>query len=460
MIRAESLLPLRTYTLESRKGVLGLLEGVAEGVFTLQAVEPENAQELKPRATSFHSCSVADIYEAGAGDVPEARQVKGPLTFRGTGVQLGERVFVTGAELSGMSKPVLASYLLTDALAPPPDLTIPFATVPITGPLAPSWYFIKGLLGGDSTPLCLACTAAGCFLMRRMKQSVAAVTDRELLDNIINLRYVLFIDPSLPPSAQVVYRLARNALVVGPVNFGLQLNTLQVHLRLSATPVDSANNMLITTPMAVSRNLLSIPEEDLKLENVQALQHPTLQVLEQPLLGWLQPQRRMVVNVVAQDGAAQALQVNAFSTPQWAVDFTLALPPFRPLRPGESTAMQTDQLQRLIVSLFQGGSILETLSLNQQSLDSFTEAVAHALTLSLNNADLFLAPLALRVDAQLAVSEGLHASLANGQSITVPYYASSPQAPRLAAYIAAMGAYGIKCTFTDWNAAVHGLQLS
>ena len=458
MITAEAVLVLKAYTklASSVQGVLVKgargyeLEGTIQRGSELGAHAPQNPVTCLRKAT-IHS-SFAD-----AGSLRE-----GPLVLQGRAVSLADsRVALVGLLLgAGEPEEVLASFDVGDVLGCTGHYEIPFGTVSTTGPLAPPWEYARAILQGRAQRALVAC-AGGCFLVDRLRTATLSEAKR-LFENLCNLDIVVEV-PGTERGA-VVYRLASNAVALGPVDFEDALAELQASLRVppsarSRDRLPSTSELQMSASMS-DPNLMS-DSFVVSPQQVREAAPRSFRVLVQPLLRWQLPVRRLELHVEAatdSPGARQRLLLRPWIAHalQMGVDTFLLVPRFAPARPGDNQRTQKDQLERIVRELAEARLISFD---GNSALTIFAREMARALNAAFNESGLFPAPVMTGIRTSLETTHGSHVTLASGGVAVVPEYATRASTARMCALTGPLIAAGLRVVYTPWSRARNGIPV-
>ena len=157
------------------------------------------------------------------------------------------------------------------------------------------------------------------------------------------------------PRGGTIYRLAQNALVVGPDNFDERLAALQNTLKL---PTQARRGSLVaTTPYTISKGILDVDPLGARVTVAQiaGAGDATLHAVLQPVEAWQQARRtlRLAVNARLQDSSSASdnrihLQPFLDAAAHARIDLAVQLPKFRALRAGETAASVRDQFERVL----------------------------------------------------------------------------------------------------------------
>ena len=447
MISPEAVLVLRAYT-TLPGSVQGALLKRARG-YELEGPIERGAQ-LGARSPVI--CLRRATFHSGFADAGTVRE--GPLALQGRGVPLADsRVALVGRVLD-TDEEVLASFEVRDVLRCTGQGHLPFGTVSTAGALAPPWDYARAVLQGTAHRALIAC-AGGCFLVDRLR--AAPLPDaKRLYDNLCALDVVL-----VTPGAEVVYRLASNAIAFAPTGFEDALAELQASLRVP--PSARARERLPSTcELQISASMSDLLGDFVvSQQQVRDAAPSEYAVLVQPLLRWQLPVRRLEMHVEA--SAQLPGPRERFAPRPWVahalhmgVDTFLHVPSFAPPRPGDNRRTQQDRLERIVREL--ADARLPQIS-SDAALDAFAREMAGALNAAFNGSGLFAAPVMTEIRTSLETTHGSQVALPSGAVAVVPEYATQASTARMCAFTGPLVALGLRAVYTPWARARDGIPV-
>jgi hypothetical protein len=458
MITGEAALVLKAYTTLGTS-VQGALLKRARGYELGGAIE-RGAKLGAQAAQAPVVCVKKATIHAGFMDAGRIRE--GPLVLQGQSVPLeGSRVALAGHILGSKApEAVLASFGAGDVLSCSGYDEIPFGTVSTAGPLVPPWEYVQALLEGRAQRALVAC-AGGCFLFDRLRV-VPLDRAQQLFENLCNLDIVLV----APGQSLVAYRLASNAIALGPADFEDTLAELQAALRVppsarSKERLPSTSELQMSASMA-DTNMMS-GAFAVSQQQVRDVAPAPYRILAQPLVQWQLPMRRLEVDVALSSASARAqrLRIRPWLAHalHMGVDAVVTAPPFVPARPGDSQQTQKEQLSRILREAV-GARLPRVTFTDDAALALFAREVTKGLNAAFNSAGLFAGPVTTRLRASLETTRGAPVTLPSGGLAVVPEYATQTSSARMCAFVGPLIAAGLRVSYTPWARARHGIPVA
>uniref|UniRef100_A0A6C0C070 Uncharacterized protein n=1 Tax=viral metagenome TaxID=1070528 RepID=A0A6C0C070_9ZZZZ len=474
MITADTAQILKAYT-TLRDNVQGSLVKRARGFElwgNIQRVSSSSdSSEVWTKAHAVHCILRATFYD----DLNSPGTLKeGPFVIQGDSLQTEGKRIVLGrvlqssdTETSYVNKLALVSFLEKDILKCSSTEEIPFATTNTSSPNAPPWSYIEPVFAGKFNKAIVAC-AGGCFVIAALNTpTVQPQYAKDLLSNLVNIDIVAF----APGTPAVIYRLARNAVLVAPADFEDKLQDLQMRLQLPTSTLfrhrlPSEGDWQISASMADSDMLSGGVSASISQIRDNA---PDIAVYAQPLVGWQLPERRLVLyincryasitDVTPGKGIKTNLQPWMAKGHRMGVQTVVDTDKFSPLKPGETAIGQKERLGNIIRETSQASLVLLSVEGGKKSLDAVTRQLADALTTAMNESGLFSGTVTVQVNADLVITKGETVRLHSGSTVMLPEYACSASSARMAC-LASMIAAGLKLTFIPWSRTKQGFALS
>ena len=376
---------------------------------------------------------------------------------------------VAGPRAQHQDGPFLVSFSARDAVTCGTADALLFGTCTSLGPLLPPWEYVEAVVRGSPARALVAC-ANGCFLIESSGTKDVApegVPDgRALVENLHGVD--LIVHSTRAHHSGTIYRLASNALLVGPDDFDEQVAQLRAELKIP--PLSGRGTLVATTSFSISRSLLDLDLAGVRLspEQVASLGDRSLRATLQPMERWQLPERQLTVSVVMQPSPGEArggtlsqsnLKPFLLKGANLGVKTGVQAPPFRTLRPGETSSSLGDQLHRIV----EGGvrALLNRTAGDptQAGLDAFTRECSAAIQQGVNAGALFQAPVRVTVQGELILSRGDTVRLPTGAPVVVPDYALHEDDPRICAFTGVLVALNLRASFHPWRQARQGISL-
>ena len=468
MLKRETLSALRAYTSLST-GIQGQLTlrnakyGIVHDIETdddFQAILHKMPQITRcVRSATFHK----DVLDPGIHKT-------GPFFLKGLVLKGSNNGMYGVLDVSrpGMQDNThqLVSYKQKDVISCEAKQNIIFATVPIASELIPPWKYIHAVLYGPVKELLVVCCNGFFLLKRNLSIVLADAKDAELIYEML-IQYDIVV--AVRTSAQantVIYRLAKNALLIGPDDYANKLEELQDKLQVN---FHSANTTTISAPSSdyqIKDTVVSAEPNasQVTYDQIQELQDEMLDADHQPLRDWQLPRRTMSLElwIEPQTGAAKNLMTHSMRrvTDKLAINIVVHRLEFREREPGENEFVLREHLQRLVFDIID--MQLKSLSIDksQNALDQFTNSIVHLLKLALVKSTLFPVPTSCKVHVELSVTEGQVVKLPTGKEVVIPRHALNGNSVRLSTFLGGLAKIGLEAKFYSWHQLESGIPLS
>lgn len=470
MIRPETVIALRAYT-SLPKGIQGILMRRRQGYeLSGEASEDEDITKLMSRATQRVHCVSTASFHSGLMD--PGTPASGPFVFRGC--SLGEKDGTIVAVARALSGPVPAGF--ADAKAPSLELLVSFRSADVTqcwggeevlfgttsvlGALAPPWAYVRPVVDGSVARILAPCTN-GCYLLERLDagdQRNAAPSDAEATYGaLLRMDVVAILGGRVPSSAPCIYRLARNAVVVGPEGSHDKVAALQATLRIPSQPTNG--KLVATTAFTLQRGVAAPLTDfpDVSAKQLAAAAGDGTSVFFQPLERWQMPRRRLSLHIVLAPAGPQVAMRDIVLRPSLGdrtltgVSIHVRAPFFNAPRPGETDRSQTEQLERIVQSAADQQLASTDVSSGQGALDAFTRSMTAEVEAKVNAAQLFGAKVTARIKTDLITTHGESVRLPEGGTAVIPEYALSETSTRICVFTGGLAALGVKASFHPWK---------
>ena len=475
MISPESIIALKAYT-GMLKSVQGALDRQGRFFYIGSEIREDGnlPAALRDAAVSVY-CVRNATFHSWLLDPGTAQT--GPFTFRGATLSFDDKVTLVGKLLEGSidddvrkalfpnggsdATTCLVSFVSSDVLKCSGREQVAFGTSTVAESLAPKWEHFAPVLSGQ-LPRTLAACANGCYVIDRVdaNHQVPAALQRAqaLLKNLTSLDIMATTKPPPGAGTGVIYRLASNALLLGPAGYEEQLAELQRELRVA--PTRERGRLPTSSSLDVSASVAEIEGDVHNITAQQVLEHGSCTVCSQSLERWCLPSRSINVWVQAERTAAYRVVMAPWFEPaaELGVTMQLDLPSLRPLRAGETALAQREQLERVVKHAVGQAVSSVPVGRSQHSLDACTTLLATALQSIFGGSGLFLADFRVHTRLFYEAHEGDTIRLPTGGLVVVPKYATETSA-RICALTGGMGAVGLRVTFYPWQAALNGILL-
>jgi len=327
---------------------------------------------------------------------------------------------------------------------------IPFGTATTLQPLAPTWPYLAALYEKRLTHAVVAC-ANGMFVLRTLLQTAAleAASAKALIDNVLTLDLVISM-----ASPKVTYRVAKNCILVGPSDFGEQVQTLQRALQFPSSA--SLNDIMPTSSptLSLSTSILDISGSSVRREDVASVLPDGATLESQSLTHWQAAPLLYTITLSLYAVAGQTLENNLLldlRDHDLSLKITVSYATFRPLSPGETEAVLRSQLRRFVEADVRSG--LSTRPTSQSDLDAMTRSLSDSITQHVNAARLFQDNITVGSKINYQPVSGLMTTLPSGEQVVVPTYALGSDTPLLGTYLSVLAALGLQASFVDWERA-------
>lgn len=327
---------------------------------------------------------------------------------------------------------------------------IPFGTATTLQPLAPTWHYLAALYEKQLTHAVVGC-ANGIFVLRTLLQAAAldAAAAQALIANVLAVDLVVV---AAPP--QVAYRVAGNCLLVGPPDYGQQVQTMQRALQLATTSSHADLLPASSQALSLAASVLDVTASTVRREDVATVLPEGASLEAQSLTQWQAAPVLYAVTLSFYAVAAQTLD-NAMTLDlrdrDLSLQITVTFGTLRPAGAGETEATLRGQLRRIVEADVRAA--LASKPTLQSDINATLRALGDAATEHVNSVKLFQDPITCGAKIHYLPVSGLATTLPGGEQVVVPTFALSAEAPLLGTYLSVLAVLGLHAAFVDWERA-------
>lgn len=472
MLRTEALVALKSYTRLPRP-VQGLLERRGQEYELAGGISRGDSFDRVLAQLDVDVFCLSKLHILRS-PTEEAGVVDGSFVVRGKAIKLdGGAMFGVVSVVLGAVPPDLRRadnlYLLrlfdADFVRCSVPQQLPWGVNTSSDALAPKWNYVSAVFSKRVQHAVVACPN-GLFSLRAASHpsELPASAAEALLRNLLDVDVVLELPPGSAgggATTRSIYRLAANALFVGPEDAGEQLEQLQRSLKLPSLPGPSRTLATSVGAFSLHAGLLQTQGPSVDAEAVRSAAPPGAAVTQQSLSKWwtapVSFDVRLTATVAADQATPTQLSLRLREGPRREYDVAVQLlcAPLREPRPGETEATLRSQLAAVVGSALEAAlADFHPRGATQGQLDGLTRALGDAAEAGLNGALLFDGAATVAVQLAFDQVKGETTLLPSGEVVVIPRFATDLLSPRLNAYLGVFATLGLQGSFTAWPQAM------